>query len=196
MDNKIKEAITCLTKGGILKPKNIEPYSFGNIDQCKKHIKDISVFYDKTIKTFHFLPEYDAVADYLSDTKGKGLFLSGDVGRGKSLIIEYVIPVLFFAKRKVVKVYHANDLGKKFDEIREKKFISIDDVGTEGVYKNYGSETEAFADVVAFAEKYNRVLFITTNLSKEQFISRYGIRIIDRLKQMCHFVKFEGKSLR
>jgi len=33
-----------------------------------------------------WLPEYDEVAAWLSDNRGKGLFLFGSCGRGKSLL--------------------------------------------------------------------------------------------------------------
>ncbi|MFW5886626.1 MAG: hypothetical protein ACOCUL_02600, partial [Bacteroidota bacterium] len=43
----------------------------------KKHAKQIitEVFIqsDKTIKKFQWLPEYDEIADWMVDTKGKGL---------------------------------------------------------------------------------------------------------------------------
>ena len=42
-----------------------------------------------------WLKEYDEVADWLSDNKGKGLFLIGPVGVGKTEICMKVIPIIF-----------------------------------------------------------------------------------------------------
>ena len=40
---------------------------------------------DATIATYHHLPEYDEVIDWMYDTRGVGLLLIGDCGRGKAL---------------------------------------------------------------------------------------------------------------
>ena len=39
-------------------------------------------------------------------------------------------------------------------------------------------------------------MFITTNLTEEQILSRYGERTLDRLRQLCLTVRFTGESLR
>ncbi len=41
-----------------------------------------------------WLPEYDAVAGWLSDNGGKGLLLQGNIGRGKSLLLKYILPLI------------------------------------------------------------------------------------------------------
>ena len=53
----------------------------------------------------------------------------------------------------------------------------------------YSSSTDA-------AERYNRPMFITTNLTEEQILARYGERTLDRLGHLCKTVKFTGESLR
>lgn len=172
-------------------------FSFGTKEECERLLKETMLGVDKTITAFEFLPEYYQIVDYLTDTKGQGLFLVGSVGRGKSIIAEKVLKVLFFGRfKKVVNVFHAQDLGKKLDEVRNKKFIVIDDVGTESPHNEYGVKSEAFADLIAYAERKAAVVFITTNLTSEELIERYGERIIDRIQKLCRIVKLEGKSLR
>jgi DNA replication protein DnaC len=39
-------------------------------------------------------------------------------------------------------------------------------------------------------------MFITTNLTEDQILSRYGERTLDRLVHLCLTVKFSGQSLR
>ena len=46
--------------------------------------------------------------------------------------------------------------------------------------------------VVFYADR----LFITTNLTGEQLLDRYGGRVVDRLKQMCVPVRMTGNSKR
>jgi len=192
----LKNIINILREQNKITHRQVINFSFGNVNTCKQYIKQIFLMTDQTITEFNELPEYEEVAKYLSNNNGKGLFLSGSVGRGKSLIIENVIPALLFSKGKVVNKYHSTELGANLSEIMNKKFIAIDDVGVEGIYHEYGNEMEAFAEVVTYAERYNKMLFISTNLNFKQFVERYGVRIIDRLKRLCHFIKFEGDSLR
>lgn len=87
-------------------------------------------------------------------------------------------------------------LGKQMDEAERKKFVVIDDVGTESIYNNYGSKSESFADLITMAEHNSSIVFITTNLTSQQFLDRYGERILSRIDKLCRIIKFEGKSLR
>ncbi len=193
----IKNSIEELCKSNKLDISQVPTFSFGTKEECELLIKTVMLEVDKTIKEFKFLPEYSQVADYLSNTKGQGLFMVGSVGRGKSVLAEKVIPVLFkAAQNKIVSVYHALALGNHLNEAIRKKFIVIDDVGIESIHNNYGSKTEPFADLIAMAERNSAVVYITTNLTSQQLINRYGERIIGRIEKLCRIVKFEGKSLR
>jgi len=178
--------------------KNAVPsFEFASPNECKKAIQNIFPKLDPSVKEFQYLKEYDEVANYLSNTKGKGLFLSGDVGRGKSVLAEYVIPYMFYHRfTKVIARCPAIELGPRYEEIKPKRFLVIDDVGTEGVYKSYGNEYLPFVDIVDIAERQGTYLIITTNLKFDEFVKRYGKRTIDRLVRLCEFVKFEGDSLR
>ena len=40
-------------------------------------------------------PEYEEVAEWLTDNKGRGLWLCGECGRGKTLRGAMILPVLF-----------------------------------------------------------------------------------------------------
>ena len=46
-------------------------------------------------ETAQWLPEYDEVAEWLADNQGKGLMLIGDCGRGKTIITQQIMPLLF-----------------------------------------------------------------------------------------------------
>ena len=46
------------------------------------------------------------------------------------------------------------------------------------------------------AERYHRPVFITTNLTEQQILNRYGERTLDRILHLCRTVKFKGESLR
>ena len=132
----------------------------------------------------------------MTNTQGKGLLLTGDIGRGKSNIIRYVIPVLFHLKGKVVKSVHSSNIKKELDDLINRRYIAIDEVGEEPTTVDYGERFEAFNRVVNAAEDDIKMLFISTNLSGKELDDRYGSRTIDRLERLCKIVKFSGESLR
>lgn len=148
-------------------------------------------------ETFVWTEEYELVAEWLQDNKGKGLFLTGDAGRGKSLLIERIIPYIFNRYHgKIVRVYQAVDLNSKIDEIKQKKLSSIDDLGTEGNYMKYGESREVVYELLDNAERRGKLLIISSNLDSKQFVERYDKRSLERLRGTCRVIKFTGKSMR
>lgn len=144
-----------------------------------------------------WLPEYEKVAEWLGDNKGRGLLCFGNCGRGKTLITQRIIPVLInFYNGKVLNTITAADIGRKYDEISECKLISIDDVGVEDVSNLYGEKHDYFRELVDVAERKQKLLVISTNLTLKEIAERYGDRTIDRLRAITTTVLFEGDSLR
>lgn len=144
-----------------------------------------------------WLPEYEKVAEWLGDNKGRGLLCFGNCGRGKTLITQRIIPVLInFYHGKVLNTITAADIGRKYDEISEYKLISIDDVGVEDVSNLYGEKHDYFRELVDMAERKQKLLVISTNLTLKEIAERYGDRTIDRLRAITTTVLFEGDSLR
>lgn len=146
---------------------------------------------------FTWLPEYDEVAEWLGDNKGRGLFLYGNCGRGKSMLARNVIPAILFAyHNKVVTVADVSDMNRDLDTLLQKHIIALDDIGTESVSVVYGNKRLAFAEVMDAAEKYGKLIIVTSNLRKEEIIARYGMRIFDRIISTTKRVEFKGLSLR
>lgn len=150
-----------------------------------------------------WLPEYDEVAEWLGDNQGKGLFLIGDCGRGKTIITQQIMPMLFQhylrrtdGSRMAYNCTTAKRLADEFDEFAQYKIICVDDIGTESKVKKYGNIRDYVEDLVDLAEKQHKLLVLSTNLTFEQLQQRYDIRTIDRLRGLTHRVFFEGKSLR
>lgn len=166
---------------------------------------------DRTFDEYEHLPEYDEIIDWMTNTDDKGLMLMGDCGRGKSVILNYVIPVLFRIKDRTVMSVHAQDLTKYLitnpkaqspttvqyiDYLLGSRYPIIDELGIEPMINDYGERFEGFNLILNAAERYHRPIFISTNLTEEQIYERYGDRTMDRLTHLCRTVHFSGDSLR
>ena len=144
-----------------------------------------------------WLPDYERVADWLSDNKGRGLLLSGKCGLGKSLIGMRIIPLLLsYYYRKIIFIYTAQELSSKPDEIMSHHIIYIDDVGTEDVSNIYGNKRIPFAELVDAAEREGKLLIISTNLDEEHLKEKYGERVVDRLHAIVRKITISGTSMR
>jgi DNA replication protein DnaC len=68
-------------------------WSWGSREECDRLFRYIFREVDRTFELYEHLPEYDEVIDWMTNTDDKGLMLMGDCGRGKSIILNGVLPV-------------------------------------------------------------------------------------------------------
>lgn len=178
--------------------RSAKVYSFGTKEQCKSKLMAVLSFLDQTTDSIVWLPEYDKVVDWLSDTKGMGLFLHGDCGRGKTNILNAIS--FFFLKRfgKVLKPVHVDDLYKvmKDNDYHGKWAFCIDEVGAETEANDYGVRKYPFKSVINNAETHKKLLVISSNLNSAQLMEKYDERTVDRIAGLCRAIRFEGKSMR
>ena len=196
-----------------VKVRTTTTLSWGTKEQCKNLFIDTFIEVDKTIEVFEYLPEYDQIIDWMADTNGKGLCLMGDCGRGKSTILEYVMPVLFAKLGKGIRSVSAREIGLpcdvswtgntkidrdtiNLDYLLCTRFPMIDEIGKEEKINIYGNKIDGVALVIEIAEKHIKPLFLTTNLTGKELSTRYGLYILDRIRRLCKIVKFKGKSYR
>ena len=190
------------------------PYNFswGDRDYCEGLFCEIFRRVDTSIVRYRHLPEYAGVVDWMTSTKGRGLLLYGDCGRGKSIILTGVVPVLLAMKERMTVAIHADEFSKPYDlalrmagydarmtnldYLTRTAYPIIDELGVEPLVNDYGEKYEGFNRVINAVERYLRPLFLSTNLTREQLLRRYGERTFDRLTRLCRPVKFEGESLR
>ena len=168
--------------------------------------------------TAQWLPEYDAVADWLGDNRGKGLMCIGDCGRGKTVITRDILPLVF---KNYIQVYDekagywfhpvygyflAKELKSRWNEIVTGKIICIDDVGTEPIAKVYGETHNYFSELVDLCNDRDKLLICSTNLTQAQLFggeedgtvypARCDQRTFSRLVGNTVRVYFEGEDLR
>jgi DNA replication protein DnaC len=183
--------------------------SFATKENVKHLFTECFMTYDSTIEKFLWLPEYDQVLDWMIDNLGQGLFLSGNCGRGKTdIILGVLVPIYFLQYKKRLLGFHATQLPESvsalyedryrwnYEILRSWKVAYIDELGTERMITNFGEKIEPFNEILNVAEQNLNVLLISSNLTGEQFLERYGDRTMDRIKRLCKIVKFTGDSLR
>ena len=187
---KIKDIVKKLD----LQVREFGSYSFGDKHICKDMFVKTFTGVDKTVKIFEWMLEYDQIIEWMTDTKGKGLALFGSIGRGKTIVNSLIIPVIFYEKYK--KVLRPLEADKITREDIEKWALIIDDIGIESMVNDFGTKTDMVNYAINKAEHYSKLLFLTSNLTKDELIQRYGSRIIDRIQRLCKIVIFTGKSLR
>ena len=160
------------------------------------------------------LPEIFAKV-YTNETAGgKGIFLLGPTGTGKSRRLEFMaeafeiqmINAITLCDRMAEEKHDAdrlevlNLIPPRWSE-RPKHCcdLIIDDLGTEPQeYVVYGTRRNFMID--AITKRYERFpeykTHFTSNLPKENIRLLYGDRIWSRLNEMCVFVTITGKDRR
>lgn len=142
-----------------------------------------------------------------SDGSHPWLVLSGTPGTGKSTALRAIRDTLR-DYGVTAKMFNSSDFPVLFldnEELTERQILGgdwcrvllLDDVGVEPTeIKDFGNTIQPFVKIVE--ERYNRFLplVISTNLDGTAIKDRYGIRTIDRFREMCVAVKYEGKSYR
>jgi DNA replication protein DnaC len=192
---KLDELFNEMSTRGMKIPQTTEKIQIPNAEQIFKQY--FSFIVNKQGKQFLFREEYNPVIEWLSDNKGKGLFIQGDCGMGKTIIGRYVVPmILLNFRRLIVTCYDSTYMAKNPDEVLAKRLISIDDVGTEWKPNDFGNKRIPFAELMDSVEKNGKLIIVTTNLNADELRNLYGRRTLDRIRETCKRVVFVGDSMR
>lgn len=137
----------------------------------------------------------------------KGLFMYGITGSGKTYTL-YAINKNLRAKHvktsgienwvellTEVKDRLAEKLSIKYtiDNITSSDCVFLDDVGAE---KSTEWVQEIFYLIIDRCYRNEKTLFISTNLSLEDFTARYGERLLSRISEMCEVYQMENEDKR
>jgi DNA replication protein DnaC len=160
---------------------------------------------------------FSQIATWHASKTRKGLFLLGDVGTGKTHLMKCLLKnfgnnssIRIRPMQELVMLWHENKgreggfwydaFGIYENRVEDSHNYILDDVGQEQVVNYFGEKMELFSRLItriyAGYEQHGNGSYITTNLTRNEFISRYGARVADRIADMCETIEFKGKTLR
>ena len=194
-----KKNITCFDL-----PKEISEASFS-----KAYRDD-----NKRLPIFKYFKEF--MDSYLKDKKGKGLYLSGSFGSGKT----YLVAALFneLAKKNIssalvyypellrsLKSSFGSDYEEKFDFIKTVPLLLLDDIGAENTTS--WSRDEVLGPILQYRMEEELPTFFTSNLTLSELEASLSItnsgtekvkakRIIERIKQLTISLELISKNRR
>lgn len=176
--------------------KTITLHSFGKEEDAKVYVRIqdadkvlisyYNAYFNMIGQKFHRHPSLSSIVDWLKDNKGKGLFLYGACSQGKTILARYILPAIFSDKlHKIVNYYPMVEANRQPDEVKSHKIISLDDVGTEEMFTEYGNKRHSFNEIIDAVEQQDKLAIITTNYSYDDIEQRYGTRTLERILATC-----------
>lgn len=193
------------------KPKSVvETKAFYNwiIGKGKEEIKDFSLSPEE-IKIYKLLAMYfnnDPEFENQGYKLNKGIMLYGGVGCGKTSIMK-----LF--RDNPSEKYGIVECNAIVDKYKDKEdgganiihiysfapTVCFNDLGTEietGTSSHFGNKKNVMAEIILNHyernEKKEFKFHFTTNCNAAKLTLDYGIRVSDRLKEMCNIISLEG----
>lgn len=156
------------------------------------------------------------LAQFLSDTKPKfGVLMCGTCGNGKTTLVYAMQKTINYLNDRNhfkflgeyfevgMPMVDAKELAelsrvpKKFDEVRRRSMLAIDDMGKEPAeVLEFGNVTNPIVDLIEYRYHHQLFTVITTNLDPEMIKKKYGTRVADRFREMLHVIVFQDISYR
>ena len=182
-------------------------------------IKDIYTDDKQREKVIKWILNY--IKEYKKGNFGKGLYLHGNFGCGKTYLLAAMFNELAKNGYKSVIIYwpeylrslkasfqsNSNDEFKdKYNEVKYAKLLLIDDLGAEGVTS--WSRDEILGTILQYRLQEHLPTFITSNLDLKELEEHLSIttnnkservkavRIIERIKQLTVDTKMIGENNR
>lgn len=148
---------------------------------------------------------------------GKGFFLYGDLGRGKTMTMMAMRKYMNSVKRRydmrddyrlgawwktaseLANIYATDGQPALIQYAADDVNIVIDEFGREPIpASNYGTKMNVLQFLMQLRYDHRRtsVTHITTNMGPDNLEPLYGDYVANRCKEMFNFIEFKGESLR
>lgn len=179
-------------------------------------MKDI---YTDDASRFHVIKWLnDFIKKYKKNEKGKGLYLTGNFGCGKTYLVSAMLNELAKLDKKVAIVYYPeflrslkssfndeSDYNNKFNYIKKVELLLIDDIGAET--NTAWSRDEVLGNILQYRMQEHLVTFFTSNFTLEQLEEHFSSslrgdekvkarRIMERIKQLSEYMEMISENRR
>ena len=192
-----------------------------------KNIKDCGPgkrFYNKTFSNFKkelSIKAYNECLAYVRNLEenlkqGKGLFITGNVGAGKThliaAMIDWIARMTKRRKKRVLIIFKTSvdllaeikySFDRKYKDIETTEelmnslencsLLIIDDLGSE---KTTDWANELFYKIIDYRYSNLKPIIITTNLTDQELKEKISERLVSRIHEMCKGLKLTGKDYR
>ncbi len=158
-------------------------------------------------KLFTFIKTYSSS---FPKVKSDLIFLTGNTGTGKTFASEviaselikrcfYVNIITAFQMNNIFLDYHKDydkSTSSKLSPLLDVDLLVIDDLGTEPIFRNVTKEYLYL--IISERLRHHKKTIITTNLTPNEFIDKYGERIYSRVfdKSKSIAINLRGEDLR
>lgn len=155
----------------------------------------------------------DFLENYEKTVNGKGLYLNGNFGCGKTYLIAAIFNELAKSNHKSCIIFWPeflrqafyNDFNSKFEYVKKIPLLLIDDIGAEGL--TAWNRDEILCPLLQYRMDNNLSTFFTSNLNLKELelhlsITKSGVdevkakRIISRIEQLTENKQMISENLR
>ena len=195
--------------------KNIELYDMPK-DIKNASMKDIYTDDPDRFEVIKWLKKY--IDNYKKGEKGKGLYLTGNFGCGKTYLISAMLNELAKLDKKVAIIYFPEFLRSlkesfnddeeyktKFNYVKKVELLLIDDIGAETTTP-WGRD-EILGTILQYRMQQGLATFFTSNFTIEELEEHFSLsnnslekvkarRIIERIKQLTEVLVMVSENKR
>lgn len=155
--------------------------------------------------------------NYKKDGKGKGLYLHGSFGSGKTFIISALLNELSKEGYKVIVIYYpsflsslkenfnSEDYSDRLEEVKDADLLLLDDIGAELI--SPWNRDEILGTIVQYRMDNKKSTFFTSNYNLEELENHLIIgnkvedkinarRIMERIKYLTEDMELIGENRR
>lgn len=130
-----------------------------------------------------------------------GILLMGNIGVGKTTIMQAMLAYYAFINNKVIPEFHAKQLPVEITnrgiDYFYKRPLFVDDLGKEPpITTIWGQKFDTWPDLFAIRYEHRAITFATANYNMESFGKLYGEVVTDRMREHFNIFVLKGESLR
>lgn len=155
------------------------------------------------------LDKLNLAAKWLGSSQKFGLVLYGNVGSGKTMLLNSLTQLFFrtgcfmphiisTTAAELQRCFVQDQSAEGFYGVaKNSKILLLDDLGCEP--ENciiYGTSYHPISEIIYHRYRNQLTTILTTNLTDNELASRYGPRIMDRLEESFDFIAYTNPSYR